>query len=89
MNRIGIFGIGAIGSMLSKYLIRNTTNQYFFFNRTNKNSTRIEFEQEVNEIPIKLSCKTERELDWLIICIKENHINSAIQDIKKIIGLEC
>lgn len=85
MNYIGIFGIGAIGSLMSKYIIQNKRNKCFYFNRSEKKSIRITFEEQECNITLELSDEIDEKLDWIIVCIKEYHIENAILQLKKII----
>ncbi len=87
MKNIGIFGIGAIGSLITKYIIRNQQNRYFFFNRTTeKDVIRILFNEQQSKIPIEISTQIDQTLDWLIICLKEYHIDGAENQLKELIG---
>jgi len=86
MKTIGIFGIGAIGSVLAKYLTKNTINEYLFFNRTNYESISIEYQQEVTKIPITISTNLDNGLDWLIVCLKEHQVKGAKEEIKRLLS---
>lgn len=86
MKKIGIFGIGAIGSVLTKYLIRNIDNEYFFFNRTKHTSITIEHNQEEVKIALHFSDVLDGELDWLIVCLKEYQVKEVISDIQNLMG---
>lgn len=84
-SKIGIFGIGAIGSVITLNL--NDENEYFYFNRSDKNSIEVAFEKEHFHKEITLSKVEKRDdLDWLIICLKEYHFSTAQADLKKLIG---
>ncbi len=85
MNNIGIFGVGAIGSLLSKYLIQNDKNKCFFFNRSLKKEIKISFHNRVKVIPLEISKDNNHHLDWLIICLKEYHFEDAIPMLTKLI----
>jgi len=43
MKNVGVFGIGAIGALLTKYIIADKINKYFFFNRSQKDEIKIIF----------------------------------------------
>ncbi len=86
MKKVGIFGIGAIGSVLTKYLIRNVDNEYHFFNRTKNKSISITHMQQVDEIPLDFSKGLNTNLDWLIVCLKEYQVKEALADIQKLVG---
>jgi 2-dehydropantoate 2-reductase len=85
MKNIGILGIGAIGSLLTKYLVKNRTNNYFYFNRTKKDRIKIEFQSNLDDIPIEISCPKQHKLDWLIVCLKEYHFHDAISTLNELI----
>lgn len=85
MKNIGIFGIGCIGSILTKYLVLNNSNNYFFFNRSQKTEIYIVYENRETKIPIQLSNRIDYNLDWLIICLKEYQIQDALPRIKQLI----
>jgi 2-dehydropantoate 2-reductase len=87
MKNIGILGIGAIGSLLTKYLISNQTNNYFYYNRSNRDKVRIEFQGRYDDIPIKIATQHSQKLDWLIVCLKEYHFQNAIPTLNELIGL--
>lgn len=83
--KIGIFGLGAIGSALA-IKIKDDYDTYFF-NRSNKNKITVWFNDNQFEKEIKLSkLGVKYELDWLIICLKEYHYKSALSDLKKLIS---
>ena len=85
MKNIGIFGIGCIGSMLTKYLVQNKNNSYYFFNRSQKTELRIEHKNHVTRIPIQISNHIDCNLDWLFICIKKYQIQDARPSIRQLI----
>ena len=85
MKRIGIFGIGAIGSILAKYLSRNLESELYFFNRTKLKSTKVTYGQKNDEIKLNLSSKLNGDINWLLICIKEHQIEEAKKDIIELI----
>lgn len=85
MKKIGIVGMGAIGAVLAKYLIRNIDNQYYFFTRTKHQSISVEFDHNEDDILLNLPHEKRVKLDWLIICLKEYHIKEAIPDIQSLI----
>ncbi len=85
--KIGIIGIGAIGSVLSLSL--QESNELFYFNRSKREKLSVENSGVIENREIVLSDFNIREkLDWLIICIKEYHIEGAIQSIIKLIHPE-
>lgn len=88
MNKVGIFGIGAIGSVLAKYLTRHADNECFFYNRTEHKFTKVKFKEKETVIQLDINANAQGNLDWLIICIKENHFEKAKDDIRKLISEE-
>ena len=87
MNKIGIFGIGSIGSILAKYLMQNKSNQLFYFNRSPKKELQIQFNAAFFRQGISISNETDLSLDWIIICLKEYQIKDALPSIQKIISI--
>lgn len=77
MSRVGIFGIGAIGYLIVKYITKNQSNVYFFYSRKRKDSVIVKFEDELSQIPIETSDSLGQSLDWLIVCLKEYHFKNA------------
>lgn len=88
MKNIGIFGIGCIGSIVSKYLILNKENNYFYFNRNHKDRIQVSLNDQVTNIPICLTQTMDQPLDWLIVCLKEYHVAKAQAAIKALINQE-
>jgi len=86
MKYIGILGIGAIGSLLTKYLIRNRANRYFYYNRSIKDRILIDFEGNKDDLSIEVTNHQIQKLDWLIVCLKEYHFQDAIPILSKLIG---
>ncbi len=88
MKKIGIFGMGCIGSVLSKYLLQNRGAHCYLFNRSPRDRIIIHLVNDVYIQAIELSEVDQiyRPLDWLIICLKEYHIKEASLLIKKLIG---
>ena len=85
MKNVGIFGIGAIGSLLTKYITSNQKNNYFFYNRSDKDRISIQFEDQLTDIPINTSTNKNQQLDWLIVCLKEYHFDKAKEQLKELI----
>ena len=85
MKNIAVFGLGAIGSLLAKYIYQNKSNKYYYFNRSKKESIRIKYDNEVDEFPITLSDQITDKLDWVFICLKEYHHAEAIPRIRNVI----
>jgi len=86
MNKIAIFGLGAIGSILTKYLIRDKNNQLSFFNRSPKTSIQISFKDEIETFQVTLSKSEEDDYDWVIVCLKTYHLAEAKRNIRPLVG---
>ena len=82
--KVGIIGIGAIGSVISFSL--DETNELYYFNRSNRESITVSRAGNLATRAIELSSYDDKlNLDWLIICLKEYHISAAISSIVKLI----
>lgn len=86
MHKIAIFGLGAIGSVLTKYLIPNKNNQLFYFNRSTKTELRISFKNQLVALPIELNNQEKGPYDWIIVCLKAYHSAAAKAAIHQLIG---
>lgn len=78
-NKIGILGVGAIGSVLSYELLKKDKNELFYFSRTKKNYLKIssnDFQFEI-KINVETTITNSPNLDWLIICLKEHQYSGA------------
>lgn len=87
-KKIGIFGIGAIGSAIA-FAVEDMHN-LFYYNRSIRSNISIHFNNELCSKDIHLSNNSEQliEFDFLFICIKEYHNNGALPFIKKLISLQ-
>ena len=86
MKTVGIYGIGAIGSLLIKYLTQNKENRYHFFSKSRKDGVTIYHKSSSDYFPIQLSSQLSHNLDWLIVCLKEYQIEAAIPRIRTLIS---
>jgi len=86
MTKIAIFGLGAIGSLLSKYLLQKKENQVSFFNRSPKSRIQISFQDKVETFPINLCKSPKSDYDWVIVCLKTYHLAEAKKSIIPLIG---
>ncbi len=84
---VGIFGIGAIGSVISVELSKNKDLKLSFFNRSDKDVIQLKTEDTLVNLPLKLSHPDDigLTLDWLIICLKAHQFEPALSDLKKLI----
>ncbi len=87
MSRIAILGLGAIGSVMVKYLSEEPRHDLFFFNRSQKDTIRIQCAQDEHILSIQLSKPEElaQDLDYLIICLKAYHYPTAKEIIEQLI----
>ena len=86
MIKIAIFGLGAIGSLLSKYLLQKKENQVSFFNRSPKTSIQFSFQGKIDTFPITLSPSKEADFDWVIVCLKTYHLAEAKRSIRLLVS---
>lgn len=86
MNKIAIFGLGAIGSVLAKYLLTNKNNQLSYFNRSPKTNIRIFFKDQLLTSSINELNQNNGPYDWIIVCLKTYHLAEAKKSIKNLIG---
>ncbi|WP_074410087.1 MULTISPECIES: ketopantoate reductase C-terminal domain-containing protein [Aquimarina] len=86
MRKIGILGLGAIGSVMSRILVAHPENEIFYYTRTPKSKIKIQFQDEKIEIPINSKKERSEELDWLLICLKEYHFDTANDKLAQLIG---
>ncbi len=88
--KIGVLGIGAIGSVMAFELIKNKDNELFFYSRTQKKRLKIISEKAEFEIQAKVETSVIEppKLDWLIICLKEYHYSDAKEWFLKLINTD-
>ncbi len=87
MRKIGILGLGAIGSVISRIVVVHPENEVFYYTRTPKSKIKIQFQDEKIEIPIESEKERSEELDWLLICLKEYHFEAANEVLAQLIGI--
>ncbi|MBL4649291.1 MAG: hypothetical protein JKY03_06125 [Aureispira sp.] len=72
--KIGILGLGAIGSVLAAHLKKKEGVKFYYYNRSPRKAIELQYEEDV--IYQSITCQTKLEkkigLDWLIICLKEH-----------------
>ena len=88
-KHIGVFGVGAIGSVVAFELQENnTSNILHYYSRTLKNSIKLINDRKRHEIPIQIKIPPfeNDNLDWLLVCIKEHQYPDAIYSISKLIN---
>jgi len=83
--KIGVFGIGAIGTVIS-LAIRDQFS-IFYFNRSNRSNLALAYKDELTKKNIRLTPISNHEkLDWLLICIKEYHFSDALSNLSKLVN---
>lgn len=87
-TKIGILGVGAIGSVMASQLFDHPNVNLFYFNRSPKTKIRLQAPQRFFDFKIKVETNffEKMELDWLIICLKEYHFQSAQNWFEKLIS---
>jgi len=77
--KIGIIGIGSIGSVIAKALLKSNQNDIKYYTRSPKTAIQIEYNSKRESFPIQCESKisTNNNLDWLIICLKAYHFDDA------------
>ena len=77
--KIGVLGVGAIGSVVAFELLKNHKNHLYFYNRSKKTALKILKGSIAHEIPIIVdtSLQDDVALDWLFICLKEHQYKEA------------
>ena len=86
--KVGILGIGAIGSVIVSGLFRNKNLELQYFNRSKKEEVKIQNHDTFYHlaVPSQQDIYIPIKLDWLIICLKENHFADAESLIQKLIS---
>jgi 2-dehydropantoate 2-reductase len=89
-KNIGVFGIGAIGTVVAYQLGCNTPHQLYYFNRSERTDLRLVLpNQQTVSKPIK--CNTVADtplLDWLFVCLKAHQMEVAIPQLDALIGAD-
>ena len=78
-TKIGILGVGAIGSVIACHLFDNQKIELLYFNRSAKTEIRLQTSDHFFDLKIKTqqTISQKIDLDWLIICLKEYHFQKA------------
>ena len=87
-TKIGILGIGAIGSVILTGLFPNENLELHHFNRSKKKMAKIQFFDTFYSIPLNIQQDIfiPIKLDWLIICLKEHQFEDAKNLLQKLIS---
>jgi len=82
--KIGILGVGAIGSVISLKL--QAQHRKYYYNRSPKSEIVVKHQGKTYQKAIVLSDSNESaELDWLIICLKEYQFAEAEKTLQSLI----
>ncbi|OJJ23438.1 hypothetical protein BKI52_03495 [marine bacterium AO1-C] len=82
--KIGIFGVGAIGSVVSLKL--DASHNKYYYNRSQKTEIVVVHQEEVYQEKITLSnSDAPIDLDWLLICLKEYQLAGAEKALSSLI----
>lgn len=88
MSKVGILGVGAIGSVVAAMLAQNSNLQLHFFNRSERTELKIDrpdgrFEMQINALTTP---PQNLRLDCLIICLKAHQFDGAHPWLKALIS---
>lgn len=86
--KVGLLGVGAIGSVIITGLFKNENLELHHFNRSKKEMAMVQFFDTFYSIPLNIQQDifTPTKLDWLIICLKEHHFNNTTHLFQKLIS---
>ncbi|MFK8005856.1 MAG: ketopantoate reductase family protein [Saprospiraceae bacterium] len=86
--KVGLLGVGAIGSVVACHLFENSELELFYFNRSPKTEIRLQTIERFFDFKINIenNILNKIELDWLIICLKEHQFESAKNIFPKLIS---
>lgn len=78
-TKIGILGVGAIGSVIAHHLLSNSSNAIFYYSRTPKTSLKLQIDGIFKNTSIHVTTlpNQTQDLDWLIICLQEHQFPHA------------
>ncbi|MFK7775624.1 MAG: ketopantoate reductase family protein [Saprospiraceae bacterium] len=87
-TKVGILGIGAIGSVIITGLYKNENLELRHFNRSKKEMAMVQFHDTFYSIPLNIQQDIfiPIKLDWLIICLKEHQLEDAKNLLQKLIS---
>ncbi len=85
--KIGVFGMGAIGHVITHSLGHHEAD-LLFFNRSLKDEFRLKFGKIIIENPIEAITipRPINGFEWLIVCLKEYHYEKAIPWLQKLVS---
>ncbi|QKX06621.1 hypothetical protein HN014_17435 [Aquimarina sp. TRL1] len=88
--KVGILGVGAIGTLMASLLYPNKKLSLFLYNRSPKQQLSIFNDKKEKKIPIHVetSLPEKRKLDFLCICLKEHQVKNAHTFLTGLIGVE-
>lgn len=87
-TKVGILGIGAIGSVIITGLFKNEHIELLHFNRSKKEMAMVQNYDTFYSIPLDIQQDifVSIKLDWLIICLKEHQFENAKNLFQKLIS---
>ena len=87
-TRVGILGVGAIGTVVSVLLMQNTALQIDMYSRTAKAALKLKKGKESLVYPVNIHTSIQQApiLDWLIICLKMYHYTDASNWLERLIS---
>lgn len=85
--KIGIVGLGAIGSVIAKALHSNEKVELFYYTKTPKTEINVKYDSKITTFPINCESLSGSgiELDWVIVCLKAHQFQSAHHLLKSLI----
>lgn len=76
--KVGILGIGAIGTSIAAELINNQQVDLLCYNRSLRSDLRIARDNAIQSLPVTVCTAPQSiKLDWLIICLKAHQYTKA------------
>lgn len=86
--RVGIVGLGCIGSVIAKYLSQDKSILVHYFSKTPKTNISIKQLNSTKSLSVQLSKPStfKTELDWIFICLKKYHYQEAQQTFGQLIN---
>ena len=87
-TKIGVLGLGAIGSVVSLLLEKSQAHELHYYNRSQRASLKVIVQDQKAEHPIEVhtTLTSSPDLDWLVICLKEHQYTQAHNWLQQLIG---
>lgn len=83
--KIGIFGAGAIGITIASYLYKNYPNDVYFC-ATGRHYSKLIDGVYLNDEHYDIKVTSSEEMDYLIVCVKNYDLESALDEMKSFIN---